>query len=234
MIILTNSHWSTLVKQAQAQATGSHGEICEASARQWKLFHSLCLLLRLLYTCEPGFMHFSWENVLFELGSEMVNTWQLLFCSSSLSPVSPRCWVISAPEGVDFVLLKQTRSRHPPTPWSLFTQHRQSASGNWIMWWSRLLTGMVSNLLLLYLHCTEFTSSNPFTPKSDKLPEMTSHHMKNLAFHCLLRWNTITTNSHYITIHFSLKGWENVLCELGYSSFYSQEVQKVLQCYYVG
>ena len=36
----------------QAQATGSHGEICEASAsgRQWKLFHSL----RLLYASEPG------------------------------------------------------------------------------------------------------------------------------------------------------------------------------------
>ena len=45
----------TRVKQAetQAQATrGSHGEICEASAsaRQRRLFHSLCLLLRLLYT----------------------------------------------------------------------------------------------------------------------------------------------------------------------------------------
>ena len=42
--------------QTQTQATGSHGEICEASAsaRQWKLFHSLRLLLRLLYTCEPG------------------------------------------------------------------------------------------------------------------------------------------------------------------------------------
>ena len=38
----------------QAQATGSYGEICEASAsaRQWEFFHSS----RLLYTCEPGFM----------------------------------------------------------------------------------------------------------------------------------------------------------------------------------
>ena len=44
----------------------------------------------------------------------------------------------------------------------------------------------------------------------------TSHSMKNLAFHGLLRWKMILlTNSHYITKHFSLGGWENVLLELG-------------------
>ena len=45
---------------------------------------------------------------------------------------------------------------------------------------------------------------------------ITSHSMENLAFHRLLRWNMITlpilTTS---LIHFSLKGWENVLFELG-------------------
>ena len=49
----------TSVKQAQtqAQATSSHGEICEASAsaRQWELFHFVRLLLRVLYTCDAGF-----------------------------------------------------------------------------------------------------------------------------------------------------------------------------------
>ena len=37
-------------------------------------------------------------------------------------------------------------------------------------------------------------------------PHITSHSMKNLAFHTLLKWNMITTNSHYTSlIHFPLK-----------------------------
>ena len=50
----------------------------------------------------------------------------------------------------------------------------------------------------------------------------TSHSMKNLAFHSLLRWNMITTKSHYLTYTFLFKSlgecengnWENVLFEL--------------------
>ena len=39
--------------------------------------------------------------------------------------------------------------------------------------------------------------------------------MKNLAFHSLLRWkDNYTTNSHYLTYNFSLKGWEDVILEL--------------------
>ena len=41
--------------------------------------------------------------------------------------------------------------------------------------------------------------------------------MKNLAFHTLPRWKTIILSIIHTTslIHFSLKGWENVLFELG-------------------
>ena len=64
---------------------------------------------------------------------------------------------------------------------------------------------------------------SPFTPKSDRfqfvcsLPRnITSHSMKNLDLHSLLRWNMIILpNSHYLTYRFIFKGWENVLFELG-------------------
>ena len=40
--------------------------------------------------------------------------------------------------------------------------------------------------------------------------------MENLGFHSLLRWKMIVLpNYHCITIHFSIKVWENVLFELG-------------------
>ena len=44
---------------------------------------------------------------------------------------------------------------------------------------------------------------------------ITSHSMKNLASHSLLRWKMIVPpNLTTLLIHFSLKGWENVRCEL--------------------
>ena len=45
---------------------------------------------------------------------------------------------------------------------------------------------------------------------------ITSHRMENLAFNSLLRWNMIMTPilTTYL-IHFSFKGWENVLFERG-------------------
>ena len=39
---------------------------------------------------------------------------------------------------------------------------------------------------------------------------LTSHSMENVAFHSLLRWKIITTNSHYITYTVFFRGWENV------------------------
>ena len=42
----------------------------------------------------------------------------------------------------------------------------------------------------------------------------TSHSMKSLACHSSLRW-TNYTNSHYLSCHISLEGWENVHLELG-------------------
>ena len=39
---------------------------------------------------------------------------------------------------------------------------------------------------------------------------ITSHSMKNLAFHSLLRWKLISLPI-LTTSHFSLKGWENIL-----------------------
>ena len=39
---------------------------------------------------------------------------------------------------------------------------------------------------------------------------ITSHTMKNLAFHSLLRKDDYPTNSHYLTYTFCLRGWENV------------------------
>ena len=47
---------------------------------------------------------------------------------------------------------------------------------------------------------------------------ITSHSMRNLAFHSLLRWKMITLpilTTSLFSIHFPLKGWENVLYELG-------------------
>ena len=46
-------------------------------------------------------------------------------------------------------------------------------------------------------------------------PKITSHGMKNLAFHSLLRWKMIVIPIIRTSlIHFSIKGWENVLFEL--------------------
>ena len=66
---------------------------------------------------------------------------------------------------------------------------------------------------------------NPFTPKSDQSQihplgsltrNITSHSMKNLAFHSLLRWNMIILPILTTSLHiFSLRGCENVLFELG-------------------
>ena len=55
-------------------------------------------------------------------------------------------------------------------------------------------------------------SNFPYSPNRN----ITSHSMENLAFHSLLRWkmiipSTLTTSP----MHLSLKGWENVLFELG-------------------
>ena len=45
---------------------------------------------------------------------------------------------------------------------------------------------------------------------------MTSHSMKKLAFHSLLRWKMIILSIlTTLLIHFSLRGWENVLLNLG-------------------
>ena len=44
---------------------------------------------------------------------------------------------------------------------------------------------------------------------------MTSHSIKNLAFRSLLRWKVIIPILATSLIHFSSKGWENVLPELG-------------------
>ena len=63
---------------------------------------------------------------------------------------------------------------------------------------------------------------NPFIPKSHQIspaasPEITSHSMKILALHSLLRWKMMKQLPILTTplINFSLKGWENVLFELG-------------------
>ena len=69
-------------------------------------------------------------------------------------------------------------------------------------------------------------SFNPFTPKSDQFlispaasPELLHNTvMENLAFHSLPRWKMIILPIFTTSlIHFSLKGWENVLFELGRS-----------------
>ena len=65
---------------------------------------------------------------------------------------------------------------------------------------------------------------NPFTPKSYQFSNfsgsltrnITSHSMENLAFHSFLRLKMIILPILTISlIHLSLKGWENVLFELG-------------------
>ena len=74
-------------------------------------------------------------------------------------------------------------------------------------------------------HSITLTNSTQVkTPKSDQISNfpcsltrsITSHSMKNVAFHSLLGWKmiilAILTTS---LIHSSLKGWENVLFELG-------------------
>ena len=59
------------------------------------------------------------------------------------------------------------------------------------------------------LHFQEWSISNFLCSLTRNI---TSDRMKNLAFHSLLRWQMIILLS---LIHFSLKGWENVLFELG-------------------
>ena len=50
--------------------------------------------------------------------------------------------------------------------------------------------------------------------------------MKNLAFHSLIRWEIIVPAILATSlIHFSLKGWENVLCELGSENFEREMIQ---------
>ena len=55
---------------------------------------------------------------------------------------------------------------------------------------------------------------------------ITSHGMKNLAFHSLLRWKIILPVLAASLIHFSLKSWENVLFELGSERVESYEPDK--------
>ena len=73
-------------------------------------------------------------------------------------------------------------------------------------------------------HASSYRMFNPFTPKSDQCQispagvnrNITSHSMKNLAFHSLFRWNMIILRILATSlIHFALKDGENVLFELG-------------------
>ena len=76
--------------------------------------------------------------------------------------------------------------------------------------------------LLAWLSTTQ--CFNPFTPKSDQFQISPSHHTVwrtcLLSFHSLLRWEVIKLLPILTTslIHFSLKGWENLLFEPGSES----------------
>ena len=60
---------------------------------------------------------------------------------------------------------------------------------------------------------------------------ITSHSMKYLAFHRLLRRMITLTISRYLThVHFSSKGWENVLFELGSESVNCVSEQRSVGC----
>ena len=64
---------------------------------------------------------------------------------------------------------------------------------------------------------------------------ITWHSMKNLAFHSLLRWKMIIVPILTTTIHFSLKGCENLLFELGNETVnnqYSILTGKLVRCSY--
>ena len=76
------------------------------------------------------------------------------------------------------------------------------------------MTAEDQSRLKSFVVSTEVLSVNPFTPKSDQvqispvasLIIITSHSMKNLAFHSLLRLKDDScTSSHYLTYTFLLK-----------------------------
>ena len=62
---------------------------------------------------------------------------------------------------------------------------------------------------------------------------ITSHSMENLAFHSLLRWKMIMLPILMTSlIHLSLKGWENILFELGSEAFHNLLKWKMIIVYY--
>ena len=83
-------------------------------------------------------------------------------------------------------------------------------------------TGNLFNSSLSQTRCLQYVFSLVLTLSLSRVIKcsltrnITSHSMENLTFHRLLRWRMITlpilTTS---LIHFSWKGWENVLFELG-------------------
>ena len=96
---------------------------------------------------------------------------------------------------------------------------RQSIHAGWRK--ASLVRGIASNIARKVacvnsaqpFHSQEWSSSNSSCSLTRNI---TSHSMKNLVFHSLLRWKMIMLpiliNSF---IHFSSKGWENVLLSLG-------------------